>query len=311
MPRFEPRQKLFLQDASIARDSITREQMKNINRLYTQWSDDIGKLAERYSLSGNANQARYYMELRSQLRDSSRAVSNALYTDVRDAMYEVSDSVMQSSVDWLTSLGYSFKGVSAAMSNVPRDAVNNIITGQIYDTGWSLSARIWGNNEQTLEQLYRIVAGGLAENKSIYEISLLLKDYVNPNVQRPWNLKDKDGRWIYPKKIDYNAQRLARTLVQHSYQQSVVDACKRNPFVEKIRWDANGSRACELCLDRDGEIYDIDKLPLDHPNGMCNFEPLHDDYDDIASRIVDWVASDEGEYPELDDYARSFGFDYE
>lgn len=311
MPSFEPKQKLFLQDAAIARDRITREQMENINHLYTQWADEIGELAKQFQLSGDAAQARYYIELRNQLRDSSRAVSNAIYTGVRGAMYEVSDSVMRSSVDWLTSLGYSFEGVSAAMSNVPRDAVNNIITGQIYDTGWSLSARIWGNNEQTLEQLYRIVAGGIAENRSIYEISLQLQQYVNPNVQRAWNLKDRDGRWIYPRKIDYNAQRLARTLVQHSYQQSVVDASRRNPFVQLIRWDANGSRVCELCQDRDGNVYPIDELPLDHPNGMCNFEPVHDDYDEIANRIVDWIVSDEGDYPDFDDYARSFGFDYE
>ena len=35
-------------------------------------------------------------------------------------------------------------------------------------------------------------------------------------------------------KVDYNAQRLARTLVQHSYQQSVIAVTKDNPFVTEV-----------------------------------------------------------------------------
>ena len=58
------------------------------------------------------------------------------------------------------------------------------------------------------------------ENCSYYEIAKDLESYVRPNARLPWNLRMADGKKIYKKQIDYNAQRLARTLVQHGYQQS-------------------------------------------------------------------------------------------
>ena len=77
---------------------------------------------------------------------------------------------------------------------------------------------------------------------------------------------------IFKKQVDYNAQRLARTLVQHAYQQSIVEVTLNNPFITSYMWISNGSRACEKCIEMDGNIYEKDQLPLDHPNGMCIIE---------------------------------------
>lgn len=302
------KQKLFLEDAKVARDAVTKSEMKRIQKLYEEWAKEIGKRADYWHRRGDAFQERYYKELRKQLQDGSQSVSKALYTGLRDAMYEVSDSVMQSSAEWLSGLGFNHKSVSAAMSNVARQEVTNIINGRIYDTGWSLSKSIWGSNDKTLRQLYQIVGGGVARNDGIYEIAKQLEQYVNPFRARPWNLKDKDGRKIYPRQVDYNAQRLARTLVQHAYQQSVIGACKANPFTQKIRWVANGSRVCEICKDRDGRVYDINDVPLDHPNGMCVMEPVVASDEEINERLANWVAG--GADLEIDAAVEQYGYRY-
>ncbi len=303
------KQKLFLEDAKVARDAVTKSEMRRIQKLYEDWADDIGKRAEYWKRRGDVFQERYYRELRKQLQDGSRAVSNAVYTGIRESMYEVSDSVMASSAQWMRDLGFTKKSVSAAMSGVARREVTNIINGRIYDTGWSLSKAIWGSNEKTLQQLYQIVGGGLARNDGVYEIAKQLERYVNPFRARQWNLKDKDGRRIYPRQVDYNAQRLARTLIQHSYQQSVIGASKMNPFVEKIRWVSNGSRACEICQDRDGMLYDLNDVPLDHPNGMCVMEPVVSaSEEEINERLADWVVG--GSDEALDEMASEYGFVY-
>ena len=49
------------------------------------------------------------------------------------------------------------------VSSVPDDVVRNLLTGQIYDSGWSLSSRIWGDNENTLKDIYQVMAKGLTE----------------------------------------------------------------------------------------------------------------------------------------------------
>lgn len=301
---------LIFKNAEKVRDSITESQKKDIVKLYNDWADEVGKMADYYAKKATASaplSERYYKELKKQLQETSHQVSNEVYKQIKNNMYIVSDSVIADNVNWLKQFGFSEEGLNAAFSFVPDSVVRSIVTGQVYESGWSLSARIWGNNEETMKDLYRIVAGGVAQQMPIYDISKQLEQYVRPEAAKQWNLIDKDGRRIYPRQIDYNAQRLARTLVQHSYQQSFDAVCHNNPFIIDYVWNANGSRVCEICLDRDGRHYDKDKLPLDHPNGMCVMEPNVDD--NMADKLVEWFNSEDGTFPEIDEFAKQFGYD--
>ena len=302
--------KLVFKDAEEAKKSIMVEQQKEIAKLYEDWADDIAKQAEYYShkfASSAFVSERYYRQLRRQLRKTSEQVSNEIYNKIKSNMYLISDEVVKSNVKWLKSFGFSEEGLNATFSYVPKDTVERLVTGQIYKSGWSLSKRIWGDNEQTLKDIYQVIAKGIAEQKHIYDIAKDLESYVRPNARLPWNLRIADGVRIYKKQVDYNAQRLARTLVQHSYQQSFISTTKDNPFVLDYVWRANGSRVCELCMSRDGMHYKKDDLPMDHPNGMCVMEPTIDK--DMNEKLADWFNSPDGTYPEIDEFASNFGYE--
>lgn len=302
--------KLVFKDAEEAKKSIMVEQQKEIAKLYEDWADDIAKQAEYYSHKFNSSayvSERYYKQLRRQLRKTSQEVSNEIYNKIKSNMYLISDEVVKSNVKWLKSFGFSEEGLNATFSYVPKDTVERLVTGQIYKSGWSLSKRIWGDNEQTLKDIYQVMAKGIAEQKPIYDIAKDLESYVRPNARLPWNLRMADGVRIYKKQVDYNAQRLARTLVQHSYQQSFVSTTKDNPFILDYVWRANGSRVCELCMSRDGVHYKKDDLPMDHPNGMCVMEPSIDK--DMNEKLADWFNSPDGTYPEIDEFASNFGYE--
>ena len=76
-----------------------------------------------------------------------------------------------------------------------------------------------------------------------------------------------------------------------------------------IRWRANGSRVCEICKARDGQVYPKNELPLDHPNGMCVMEPIYlADSDDM---IAKWVNSPAGTYPSMDNWAKELGYKFD
>lgn len=302
--------KLVFKDAEEAKKSIMVEQQKEIAKLYEDWADDIAKQAEHYShkfTSSDFISERYYRQLRRQLRKTSEQVSNEIYNKIKSNMYLISDEVVKSNVKWLKSFGFSEEGLNATFSYVPKDTVERLVTGQIYKSGWSLSKRIWGDNEQTLKDIYQVMAKGIAEQKPIYDIAKDLESYVRPNARLPWNLRMADGVRVYKKQVDYNAQRLARTLVQHSYQQSFISTTKDNPFVLDYVWRANGSRVCELCMSRDGMHYKKDDLPMDHPNGMCVMEPTIDK--DMNEKLADWFNSPDGTYPEIDEFASNFGYE--
>ena len=194
----------------------------------------------------------------------------------------------------MDSIGFPQEG---AFEYVPDEVVHLIITGQIYEGRWSLSKAIWSNRQKMLKDVNTVISEGLLLNKPTYDIAKDIERYIDPK-----DIKDWDWQKVYPgtsKKVDYNAQRLARTLIQHSYQQSLVLTTKDNPFVEGVQWVsafAHG-RTCELCKERATEdkfglgagVFPKDKLPLDHPNGLCSFGAKIDSMDDIASRLADWV----------------------
>ena len=300
---------LIFKDAEAAKAAIMASQQKEIAKLYEDWADEIGERAKYYSHKSTASapaSERYYRELQKQLRQTSQEVSNEIYKKIKSNIYTVADAVVSDNVKWLESFGFSSDGLNAAFSYVPHEIVQNLITGQIYDSGWSLSSRIWGDNEQTLKDIYQVMAKGLAENKPIYEIAKDLESYVRPSAKLPWNLRMADGKKIYKKQVDYNAQRLARTLVQHGYQQSFIATTQKNPFITEYIWRSNGSRVCDLCKARDGVHYKKTELPMDHPNGMCTMEPVV--ADDMIDQLADWFNSPDGTYPEIDAFAGNFGY---
>lgn len=300
---------LIFKDAEAAKAAIMASQQKEIAKLYEDWADEIGERAKYYSHKSTASapvSERYYRELQKQLRQTSQEVSNEIYKKIKSNIYTVADAVVSDNVKWLESFGFSSAGLNAAFSYVPHEIVQNLVTGQIYDSGWSLSSRIWGDNEQTLKDIYQVMAKGLAENKPIYEIAKDLESYVRPSAKLPWNLRMADGKKIYKKQVDYNAQRLARTLVQHGYQQSFIATTQKNPFITEYIWRSNGSRVCDLCKARDGVHYKKTELPMDHPNGMCTMEPVV--ADDMIDQLADWFNSPDGTYPEIDAFAGNFGY---
>lgn len=310
--------KLIFANSEKARDAITASQQKEIAKLYEDWAKDLGERAKYYhnkTTSSSALSERQAKELQKALTEQSRQVSNEVYKGIKQSIYTVSDAVVKDNVEWLKSLGFSGAGLNAAFSSVPDSIVRMLVTGQIYEGGWNLSSRIWSSNEKTLSNCYQIVAKGMAENRPIYDIAKELEKYVSPQTAKSWNpilrMKNtKTGEWeykrIYRGKVDYNAQRLARTLVQHGYQQSFIAVTEKNPFVLKYQWSANGSRVCPICQDRDGQIYEKGDLPMDHPNGMCTMIPIIDD--NVIDKLADWFNSPDGTYPDIDEFAKDFGY---
>lgn len=310
---------LLFEDAAKAKNAIMASQQKEIAKLYDDWANDVAERAKFYSHKTTASaplSERYYKELYKQMKATSQVVSDEVAGIIKGNMYTIADSVVADNIKWLQSFGFSPDGLNAAFSHVPHDVVQMLVTGQVYQGGWNLSQRIWSDNQQTQKDIYQIMARGLAEQKPIYNIAKDLESYVRPSAKKAWNpvlaMKNtKTGeieyKRIYKKQVDYNAQRLARTLAQHTYQQSFIATTKDNPFITEYIWHSNGSRVCELCMARDGKHFKKDELPMDHPNGMCTMEPAV--AKDMTDQLADWFNSPDGTYPEIDAFAGNFGYE--
>lgn len=282
--------KISFYKAEKARLEITKEQEEKIANLYKQVHKDYKKQMDALPLKGEGTvsqsiQRTYLNKLTKQLKEAYQSISWDLESQIEKGMLDAAGAVVKDNDIWLKKAGISIEG---AYSYVPKDIVYKLSTGKVYGEGWTLSKSIWGQEQKTLHDIDQVIAMGVAGNKSAYEIAKDLEKYVNPSAKKEWSWSK-----VYPgtnKKVDYNAQRLARTMVSHSYQQSLVATTRHNPFAHGYKWrSAHTTRTCEICNERDGKVYSADDLPLDHPNGLCTFLVEMDSLGDVADRLADWA----------------------
>lgn len=269
------------------RNYVNRQSKARIKRMYKELYKDLQKEANTLKFRTNVSsiiRTEQIKNIQHMLVDGINNVDKNLESLVVQGMTRVSTAVVKDAQTLLKEAGLNIKG---AYQNVPQDVVARISTGTVYEEGWSLSKRIWQDGRDITKEIQTIISKGVAGNKTAYEIAKELEKYVNPSAAKPW-----DWSRMYPgcrKVVDYNAQRLARTMVQHAYQQSLITTCKGNPYIKGIKWLASGGpRTCELCEERDGQIFPVDDVPLDHPNGLCTQEAvLVEDKDEITDKLID------------------------
>lgn len=267
--------------------------------MYRELLNKIEKEAKTLPNTTSGALRKFYLSnLQKQINAELNNLGKDLESTIKSNMRAVASAACKDSASLLGSLGFYVEGL---FSRVPGDVVQSIITGQVYDGEWSLSRSIWNHTSQSKKDINTIIAEGIAQNKSTYDIAKDLEKYVNPSAKKDW-----DWSKVYPgtaKKVDYNAQRLARTMVSHAYQQSFVQTTQKNPFVTRYRWDSsNSGRVCKLCESRDGVLFEKNELPLDHPNGMCTFiAVMESSMVEMADRLGDWAHGKDD--PELEEYA--------
>ena len=184
-----------------------------------------------------------------------------------------------------------------------KESVKNVIGGKIYKDGAGLSDRIWQASAQSSNKIQEVITACLAQDMGASEMSKILQAYVNPTARKTWSrekIREKlgPGYAAWNSNLEYNALRLARTTLAHTATMSMRQSQKLNPYASKIQWHSvhAGDRTCQICIDMDGNIYDTDKCPFDHPNGMCyQTTILEKPLDEIANELADWCNGAENE----------------
>lgn len=285
------------------RKKVDQQQRKMLSDLYEEAYREAQEEIAKWSTQNTATASLQTWRLK-QLTSQLSTIYQNVYRDVEKQiitdMTTVSQSVIVDTEEFFSAVHLK---IGESYANVPVEAVNSIRLGEVYQGDWTLSKAIWGDYSVVRNDIETIIAKDLALNKGSLEIAKDLEKFVNPNAAKPW-----DWGKVYPgvrTKIDYNAQRLARTLVSHAYQKSIMESAKKNPFAQGVKWLASNShRTCQLCHDRaendsyglGAGVFPADELPLDHPNGMCSYSVvLTGTLSECGDRVVDWVngATDE------------------
>lgn len=266
-------------------ESVKKRLQRQLDGLGNTTSDKLQRLQLEDAIHGlNTNITEVYQRFEGELDDSIK---------------EMAEAVVQNEAEFMEQFGIK---LNTSFTRIPTDVLVEIRSGKIYNEKWYLSDAIWQDQKSKLRTINAMITNGVAAGKTTLEIAQDLEKYVDPKARKSW-----DWFKVYPHsaaKIDYNAQRLARTVIAHAYQRATIREAKTNPLSMGIMWhSALSERSCEICIDRDGKIFAPDDLPLDHPNGLCTYSIVTPSMDDIAARLADWVNGSED--VELDAWYRN------
>mgnify|MGYP000189616391 FL=1 len=285
-----------LGNAEKLRNRLTKEQEQEIANTYKQVADKVKKKLKSIPDNGTATSAlkkQQLQQLKKLLNSEYKSMRDKIGKQIEQKAKETTQGPINAAKEFAKKLG--FVKLEGSYASVPNDVISSIVTGQVYDGDWSLSSALWKDVQHKQKDINKVIADGVSMNKSAFDIAKDLEEYVDPKAKKSW-----DWKKVYPgvsSKIDYSAQRLARTMPAHAYQQSLEATVKNNPFIDGYIWHSGtGKRTCEICRERDGKFFAKGKLPMDHPNGRCTFITKGQSMMDISDRLADWVngKSDKG-----------------
>ena len=218
----------------------------------------------------------------------------------------------------------SYKKLKEAIDkkvDITNEKVINIIkSGKMYETDKNgnfvdLDNRLWNAANASGKKLQDAIVSCLAQGMGPADMARVLKDFGKEG-HKTWSTKkirEKLGPGYarsHSGGLDYAALRLARTVHTHTNQLRVIHSKDANPYINKIMYHSAhiANRTCSMCAERDGQVFAPNKVPLDHPNGMCWLEPVFDRSEkEIAEDIAKWIRGEENSglmdkaFPELKD----------
>ena len=269
-----------------AKEQIYKKQVKEIQKIYEGLADaiesDIKIKGEDYS---DKDLELLKKEIEKQLEEAKEKIEIIISSNID----KIINSTMIPHKNMLGSIDKKYK--TQLLRKYEEDIkinnrVNKVINGAIYKDSVSLSKRIWRTNKKQLKDINTILRAGVKNKTNPYLLAKDLEKYVRPSAKKDWKWSQ-----VYPgtgKRVDYNAQRLARTTITHAYQEAYKESARHNPFITYLEYNAaHNSRTCSLCSLRDGKKFKIDEAPLDHPNGNCYFTSVIPD--NVEDLIADYV----------------------
>ncbi len=170
------------------------------------------------------------------------------------------------------------KASSAKWSAIGQKIIRDVAKKNLQ--GLTVSERIWDLTSRTESDLKRIIANGIAQGRSPYEISKQIEKYVSPRLGAADALGIQTGPGIYRSPYR-NAMRLARTETNRAYTQASSQFYQNKPWVSEVDITLSPVHDVEDDCDdlADGGPYSPeeagDLIPA-HPHCMCSITPRID-----------------------------------
>lgn len=308
----------LMEEAINERNKLTTETIINLRKLYEDVADDLLKKAE--TAKGGFTRA-WTSDYEKYMRNKIIELDSALVKLTKDSVITSAEIAASVNGDFLSFINEKYKlDIDKDLINIAysvnNDVIGKILQGGLYKDNRSLSERIWRHSNNTMNDIQHIITKGMAEQKSYLEMIKDLEKYVDPKSKKPWNFGT-----VYPnlksKQVDFNAQRLLRTSINHSFFASNMTKAKENPYIEAVHWNLSGAHyerqvkrfgedICDEYTNQDryklgAGNFPKDNVPLPHPQCLCyQTMVIPKSLDEIGKELGLWLRGVEN--PTLDSW---------
>lgn len=308
----------LLKEAINNKNKLTKQTLKEIKKLYSDVADDLIKKAS--TAKGGFNKvwlADYEKYIRFKIEELDKELLGLTSNSIKSSA-NIAASIQGDFLSYINSkykLNINKEDLQHAYS-VNTNIIGQIIQGGFYKDNRSLSDRIWSYGNQNSKDIQYILTKSMAEQKPYLETIKDLEQFLNSNTNSKFK---KSYTKLYNRRVDFNAQRLLRTSMNHMFFAQNIRNAINNPFIEAMHWELSPEHGARQ-VDRFGEdecddyannnYYNLGQgnfppaeVPVPHPNCLCiQTAVIPKSLDEIGEEIGDWLRG--ANNPNLDDWLR-------
>lgn len=198
-------------------------------------------------------------------------------------------------------------GIHAVYHSINRRAVLGFATRTRFD-GLRLSDRVWREGSRWRTGVRNVLEDSVARGASARDVATDLRRYLVPGPAEPSSLGVRRRLGI-GKNVDWRALRLARTEMSTAYREGTIIGNQGIPSYLGVQWSLSLSHPiADICDDyasggpNGNGIYVAGTEPsTPHPNCLCDVSPVHEDPDQFADRLGEWL-DDPSSHPDLEEW---------
>lgn len=270
--------------------NLNKSQEKELLKLYKDLAD---QLSNEILNCRTSSQNSYLRKLNELVEVNINQLNNKLNYMIKENIETSSQiagtiqNIYYQSITDNASLLTMFKTMAI---NNSRKTVSKLIQGNYYKDGKTLDKRLWNITEKNKNDINTLIKVNVLRGANARELAKQLNKYVNPTKKLEAHALE-DGM---NHEIAYQAQRLARTSITHSFAETTIENAKTNPFNKGIKWNLSASHdirmhgKTDVCDDYAGRVFKPDSIPLQHPNCLCYFTEENIEIDEAIKELKAW-----------------------
>ena len=271
---------------------LNNQQEKELLNIYIELAKE---LSSEISLCRTSSSKKYLCEIEEMVQVYINELNIKLSKVLKDNIEISSQIASATELAYYYSITNNLKLKTIFNKSVVSTSANTVkklIQGEYYADGKTLDHRIWNITNKNAKDIDTLIKVNVAKGANSRKLAKQVDRYVNP-------LKRTEAKTFVSGmnfNVSYQAQRLARTSITHSFAETTIENAKNNPFNIGIKWNLSASHyerqvkrhGPDICDDYDGRIFKPNDVPLQHPNCLCYFTEENEDIDKVIKELKEW-----------------------